>query len=479
MPSKRPNQSALFTAAVLLASLSASACSSEPPGPNVVLVVIDTLRADHLPFYGYENQTAPYLDSLAARGVVFERAWSTSSWTAPATASIMTGLYPNQHGVTQGMKLVQTMQQEGATTLTLNRIPTAIETVPKLMKSRGYRTFGITDNPNICKEEGFEGGFDRFKNFDYRNAPLVNRTLANWSDKIKSSDGWFVYLHYMDPHFPYYEREPWYQAPPPGHDKNATSEREREIPTLRATYDSEINFVDHHIRQALELLEVDEETVIVIVADHGEELMQRSNDKQHEFKLYSELTHVPLVIVHPGAQLTRSRVPHTVSIIDILPTLREIIGAPASSVDAGESLVPYYTSPGELPDDRPVFAMRERLEVLGGQKKWAIMQRDDKLILTENEHGAKAVLYDMGSDWGELRDISKENLIRVAELKADLAEMREQAQLFDPEQVELELSEEQEDNLEMLGYLELDYFGDDEPDDEPDDKPDDESDEKK
>ena len=454
MPSNRSNRRALFTAAVLLASLSTSACSSEPPGPNVVLVVVDTLRADHLPFYGYEKQTAPYLDSLASRGVVFERAWSTSSWTAPATASIMTGLYPNQHGVTQGMKLVQAMQQEGATTLTLNRIPSAIQTVPKLMKSRGYRTFGITDNPNICKAEGFDGGFDRFRNFDYRNAPAVNRTLANWNDEIKDSAGWFVYLHYMDPHYPYMKREPWYEEPASLRNPGSKSERELGIDELLAVYDSEINSVDHHIRQAFELLEVDEETVVIIVADHGEELMQRSNDLQHEFKLYSELTHVPLVIVHPGAQLTRSRVPHTVSIIDVLPTLRQIIGAPASSVDEGQSLVPYYTSPEELSDDRPVFSMRERLEVLGGQKKWAIIQRDDKLILTENEHGAKAVLYDMGSDWGELNDISKGNLIRVAELKGGLADMREAARQVDPEQVEIVLTEEQEQSLENLGYVE-------------------------
>ena len=459
MSSLRSNRRALSLAAALLLALCTPGCSSGPdeaPGPNVVLVVIDTLRADHLSFYGHERQTAPFLDSLASRGVVFERAWSTSSWTAPATASIMTGLYPNQHGVTQGMKLVQTVQRDKAPTLTLNRIPEAIETVPKLMKSRGYRTFGITDNPNICKEEGFDGGFDRFRNFDDRNAPAVNRTLANWADEIQASSGWFVYLHYMDPHYPYVKREPWLSNfQDEGVNYAGMSKRDREILELREVYDSEIGYLDDHIQQAFQLLQVDDQTVVVVVADHGEELMQRSDDKQHEFKLYSELTRVPLVIVHPGEELMRYRVPQTVSVIDVLPTLREIIGAPASPIDAGESLVRYYTSAAELEDDRPVYSMRERLEVLGGQKKWAVMHRGHKLILTENEHGAKAELYDLEADWGELKDLSGESPARVLELSGVLTDMREDALTFDPEEVQIELTEEREQSLQDLGYAEM------------------------
>ncbi|MFT5285391.1 MAG: choline-sulfatase [Planctomycetota bacterium] len=451
MPIRRSSFSLPLVLAALLASCSSN--DAPTPGPNVVLLVIDTLRADRLPFYGHDRQTAPFLDSLASRGAVFERAWSTSSWTAPSTASIFTGLYPNQHGLTQGMKLVQSVQRDKAPTLTLNRIPDAIETLPELMRSRGYRTFGIADNPNICAEEGFDAGFDRFQNYDLKDAPVVNETLAGWAEEIRASPHWFVFFQYTDPHFPYQERAPWFEHPNKRRKENRDkTAREKSISNLYAVYDSEINYADDHIRQAFELIGVDDQTVIIMVADHGEELLQRSDDYQHEFKLYSELVHVPLFIVDPTAQQVRPRVPHTVSIIDILPTIRQIIGAPASRIDFGRSLVSYYADTAEIPDDRTVYSMRERLEILGGQKKWAVIQQADKLIVNENERGTIPELYDLNADWGELNNLAETQIDRVEELSAKLEAFRSLENVYDAVQIEKTLTEAEAANLDNIGY---------------------------
>ena len=128
---------------------------------NIVLVVIDTLRADRLPFYGCEKDTAPFLNELVADSVLFESAWSTSSWTAPATASIFTGTYPNQHGVVTNLRIAGLLEDRGEP-IELNRIPESFETIPLFLRSQGYRTFGVSSNPNIDSRRGFDRGFDRF-----------------------------------------------------------------------------------------------------------------------------------------------------------------------------------------------------------------------------------------------------------------------------------------------------------------------------
>ena len=436
---------------LVLGALTVVGCSTEEASaPNVLVLVIDTLRADRLSMYGHDRETSPFLDQLASRGVVFERAWSTSSWTAPSTASIFTGLYPNQHGLTQGLKLVQSVQQDKQPTLVLNRIPGAIETLPELMRSRGYRTFGVADNPNICEEEGFTSGFDRFQNFDIRDAPAVHATLEGWADEIRSGSPWFVYLQYADPHYPYVPRTPWVEQ----HRERVGggSAREQAIGQLHAVYDSEINFSDDYIRKACELIGVDEETVVIVLADHGEELMQRSDDLQHEFKLYSELTQVPLILVHPGVDRVRERVGHTVSIIDVLPTIRQIIGAPASKIDSGQSLVPYYAAANPPNDDRTVYSMREQLEVLGGQKIWAVIRQNDKLIVHESSKGSLNELYDLKADWPELNNLAEEKTGLTDELLSSLEDMRTSASRFDPEQIEMTLSAEDAQRIHDIGY---------------------------
>lgn len=153
-------------------------------GYNIVLIVIDTLRPDHLPFYGYSIDTAPFLNELSAKSVVFENAYAASSWTAPAAASIFTSLYPIQHGVVTGMRAHDIVTEENQS-ITLNRIPDKLSTIAEVLKGAGFKTYAVADNVNISEEMGFDQGFDKFVNFQYVTAEGVNENLLKWEKDIK------------------------------------------------------------------------------------------------------------------------------------------------------------------------------------------------------------------------------------------------------------------------------------------------------
>ena len=258
-------------------------------GRNVVVIVIDTLRADHLPFYGFERDTAPYLTSLADRGVVFERAWSTSSWTAPATASLFTSTHPNEHGVTMGLKVYRTLEGEHVG-LELNRIPESLDTLPTVMKSLGYRTFGVADNPNIGSFMGFDRGFDEFVNLPKdtreRYGDKLNEVVTGWKDELLAGEPYFLYLHYIEPHSPYRRHDEYLEQP--------DVVPEDEMMDLDA-YASEIRYADERIRELGEMLSWDDNTLIVFASDHGQAFDEHGH-KGHGFYLYNELTQIPLFV---------------------------------------------------------------------------------------------------------------------------------------------------------------------------------------
>jgi len=405
-----------------------------PDRPNVLVVVVDTLRADRLPFYGCDENTAPFLEEWAARSVVFERAWSTSSWTAPASASLFTGVYPLQHGVHLGVKAFQLFQRGGAQ-LELDRVPDALETLPELFRSLGYRTFGVSDNPNVSEAQGFAAGFDRFENFSYAGADRVNAVLASWQAEIAEAKPWFVYLHYMDPHQPYHARRPWHR-PSPAKDRHAVS---------GAAYDSEIGWVDAHLREAFERLAVDASTLVVFTADHGEEFGEHGGGG-HRFKLYSELTRIPLFLHHPG--VTPRRVRANVSIVDLLPTLRSLLGLPASEQDAGIDLTSLYAAGDELSEKRTIFASR----TTGMAWKRAVVRGPYKLILTKP---GGTELYDLESDPGEQTNLAGERPALARELLRSSGDFRASARRWDGSRTTVEVSEEDLRRLEELGYVDV------------------------
>lgn len=445
-----PSRVVLRTYVTLVVAVILGGCSPSPTQPNVVVVVVDTLRADRLPFMGGEEVAAPFLSELAARSVVFESCWSTSSWTAPATASIFTGVYPNQHGVETGLRAASKASR-WKSELRLNQLPPQMLTLPEWMRGLGFRTFGVSDNPNISDKLGFERGFDRFTSFGYAGAAQINEVLAEWSDEIRDSAPWFVYLHYMDPHFPYHLWDEFYSAPG---SVGAYADS-------RARYDSEIGYVDQHLREAFDALHVDEDTVVIFVSDHGEEFGEHGGT-QHGHRLYSELTWVPMFVHHPGVEPRRMRVQANVSVVDLLPTLRDILGSPASEHDEGMSLARYYLD-GELPPSRSIFAMRTLLEHQGARSsvvgsepgvrksvKRAVVHDNYKYVFTEPSHERK--LFDLVADPKEKRNLVHEQPEIAEEMHQRWVEFHASARTWRAAEVGVSVTAEETRNFRALGY---------------------------
>lgn len=312
--------------------------------PNVVVIVIDTLRADHLPFYGYPKNTAPFMKTLASKGVIFEKAYATSSLTGPSTASLFTSYYPFQHGVVFNIGgTIKLRKMAPELKVKLNKIPREIVTLGELFKKAGYHTYGVSDNINIGDKEAFDQGFDRFSTFTYSGAPVVNQQVLKWAQEIKTRERYFLYIHYMDPHQPYFERGPWYQKQDNPHENQV------------AMYDSEINYTDQHIRELYQLFNWSNNTLIVVTSDHGEEHWDHGL-KGHGYSLFREVIHVPLMFYYPGGEFYGKTVSENVSLIDVLPTLNEFLGFSPVSNHEGISLLPWIKGSGKPLPQRFLFS---------------------------------------------------------------------------------------------------------------------------
>jgi hypothetical protein len=169
-----------------LALVLAGCAGEAPPPPSIVLVVVDTLRADRLPMYGGPPDAAPFLAELAERSLVFENAWSPSSWTLPATVSVLTSLHPFQHGVED---LVGLELPAGSEPVPVARIPDEVATLAEELRAAGYRTFGVVSNVLLGSEVGLERGFDRFVRLDDEDADAVNARVEAWRAEILAGGG--------------------------------------------------------------------------------------------------------------------------------------------------------------------------------------------------------------------------------------------------------------------------------------------------
>jgi arylsulfatase A-like enzyme len=324
--------------------------------PNVVLILIDTLRRDHLPVYGYAKDTAPFLRELAARGVVFDAAHSVSAWTPPAAASLFTSLYPFEHGVVRGVALAKRQERLKGVEIELARLPHAAETIPEALRRRGYSTWAIAENPNITVEMGFDQGFQNFSSFPKSlDADTVTARLMEQAEALQARQPYFLYLHYMDVHAPYRERAPFFDPQTEGDARKISG------------YDSGIHHVDAHIRSAYEALGWDRDTLVIVTADHGEELGERGHFG-HGASLFSEVLDVPLLVQRPGGAGGGRRVAERVSLVDVLPTLREAAGLPSSPTDAGVSLLPLVDGRTATLAPRALFAHLRRGERKDGRE---------------------------------------------------------------------------------------------------------------
>jgi arylsulfatase len=280
--------------------------------PNIILILVDALRADHVGAYGYERNTTPVLDRFARESVLFSRAVSASNWTPVSTASMFSGLYAFSHG------LVPPSKDPGPALQMAIRIGEGVEVLAERLKRAGYTTAAVSANSWHKEEFGFSRGFGIFLVDRTAYANDMNRYAFQVVKKIvRKKKPFFLYLHYIDPHTPY--------NPPHSYEKSFPAPlRDQRYPgdvsSLIDLYDGEIQFVDRMIGEFFKKLKkvgLYEETFIIVTADHGEQFMERGQ-QGHGEQLFMEEIHIPL-IMKSGASPHRAH--ETVSNIDIYSTI--------------------------------------------------------------------------------------------------------------------------------------------------------------
>jgi len=336
--------------------------SSAPP--NVLFILIDALRADHLGCYGYDRDTSPIIDEIAESGVTFENARSQASWTKPSIPSIFTGLYPIGHGVFTG----STREEDGR--LTSDTLRDEFVTLAEMFEGEGYTTGAFINNVQIRAALGFDQGFAVYKE-GLGNAGQITDEVVDWMKGL-GSDPFFAYVHYLDPHWPYTPPAEFLEAFPVEArgdlDFNASNWKTLEksikekrfepsnadLDAMQSLYDAEILFTDSQVGRLLAELEQIgrlENTVLVITSDHGEAFMDHGGIG-HGTDLHRELLHVPLIVKVPGVRARR--VDDPVELIDLMPTLAEVTGRVMPVDVAGVSLASVMN--GQSVPERATFA---------------------------------------------------------------------------------------------------------------------------
>jgi arylsulfatase A-like enzyme len=396
--------------------------AADPSRPNVLVVVVDTLRADAVGTCGRTGSTTPALDALAARGLCFAQAVSQSAWTLPSVASLLTGLPPRMHGALGQDERDQSQEQARWGVLGDGPVTWA-----EVAAHAGVTTVGVSSNPLVSRGTNVAQGFETFVELpwdpdghDWPAATDVNAAFLDWL-RANRTHRFAGYLHYMEPHDPYTPPDP--PAPPPGvrpavargwiHDiakqvnwEHAPPLSPAEVAHLRDRYDGEVRAWDRALGAllaGLESLGVADRTIVIVTADHGEEFQEHGRLK-HGSHLYEELVHVPLVLAGPGIPAgTRTDL---VQGIDLFPTVAGILGAtvPAGLAGhtllsaAGERAVVIETAAGIGPDGKPIDLTSVRTS------RW-------KLI--ETPALARVELYDLADDPHETRDRSDVASVRA------------------------------------------------------------------
>ncbi len=317
---------------------------------NVVVLSTDTTRADHLPFYGYHRNTAPELTKLAQQGIVFENAIAAHANTAPSHASVFTGLWPNNHGITLNGKSLKKNTH----------------TLGSILQKEGYETAAFISGGTLKKHTRLHHGFGTYEDnirFSRAAADTANIAMRWLRSMATSKKPFFMFMHSFDPHQPYlpeldhldHFRKPEIIEYTSFHNKhthgtNAFDLNQHPIPEhvgkeLIDRYDADIHQSDQalgRVVQALRQMNLLDRTIIVLMSDHGESHTERNWKFDHGAQPYEEQLHVPLVLRFPGAQL-RQRVEPLVHHVDVTPTVLDALGIQTPVPMDGRSLIPLLT----------------------------------------------------------------------------------------------------------------------------------------
>ena len=391
-------RSLVVVALCFLRTLSAGASSPAKTPPDVFLITIDTLRADHIHCYGYEHIQTPALDSLAHDGIRFTNAFTPSPITNTSHASILTGLLPGSHRVTD---------------FAVPLLP-AHPTVAELLKKQSYHTAAfigaiILDSKTLAP--GFDRGFDFYDNFPEHSQTKsrFGRVERRGMDVVQHAEAWlkkhpagphFVWAHLYDPHDPYEPPAPYSQT-----------YKDR-------LYDGEIAYADSALANFIAYLKQTgryRNAIIVVVGDHGEGLGEHNEDT-HGIFLYDSTTQVPLIVKLPAALHSGTVVSAQVRTVDVVPTILELAGAPVLEKRDGESLSPYFAGTDE--SGRPAFGETDYPLRFG----WAPLRsvRNDGFKFIE---APRPELYDLQLDAAELHNHFDPQDARIKTARAQLAEL--------------------------------------------------------
>jgi choline-sulfatase len=394
--------------------------------PNVLLVTIDTLRADRVGCYGYARAATPILDGLAARGVRFATAIAHVPLTAPSHASMLTGRTPLGHG----------MRDNGGFVL-----PEKVRTLAEDFKAAGYHTAAFVSGFPLNRRFGLDRGFETYddhlpRGSDPRRTAYVERTadrttaaVLQWLESVEKAPPpgpWFTWVHYYDPHAPY---------EPPG----SFGPRFASSP-----YDGEIAFVDEQLGRLLAAVAakgLQGSTVVLVTADHGESLGQHGEDT-HGIFIYDSTLRVPWIMA--GPEIDAGRVASTVARgIDVAPTLLDYAGLAARPEMEGRTL--RRAAAGAALDDAPAYAESLHAQLQYG---WAPLHalRTDRFKLID---APRVELYDLKADGAETQDRSQEDGARVATLRSELARIMSTTTPVAAQAIDAETAE----RLGALGYL--------------------------
>lgn len=455
--------------------------AAPPAPPNVVVFLVDTVRADRLSVYGYPKPTTPHLEELAEEAVVFESAHAAAPWTLPSVVSLMLSSFASEHAVVR----------DG------HRIPDEARPLAVRLAEAGYRTASFHRNPYAGELSGLDVGFTTSELVEEE---IDGPRVAAWLEEAGDDRPFFLYLHNTGAHDPYdppaqylepfgeLDRETIDRITELCHEyRNLTRENiaallsdrfadnspqqtqlmrqlaEKEA-IIDLLYDAELCWTDALIGRVVDALKAQgvwDDTLFVVLSDHGEELGEHGG-WQHDQSAYDELVRVPLLVKLPGGASAGRRIAAPVSTVDLMPTILDLAGLPHEQGLSGRTLLPWMLGRSEPDDDVRITAVR-----LNRKKFYApfkSLRGDENIVLRQGPYkGIWNVevdtfeLYDLESDPAERFDISAKQPIRVEKMRAFAREWRREAVLqndlgFDPT-APVGLSPEQRRLLESLGYL--------------------------
>jgi len=427
------------------------------PAP-FVLISIDTLRADHVGAYGYAPDTTPHIDRLAAGGIVFEQARAHASSTLSSHASILTSLLPNHHGASAGKA---------------TSIATGVVTLTEVLNVAGYATASFNGGVQLDPIYALDRGFDVYRSAtpetrdssilagpEHTTDARVDESIA-WLDGLTRDAPFFLFLHTYEIHHPYTPPAELLALFDAGYDgalpdsisvellksinRGQVEIDDGDLAHIVATYDAELRSADAALGRLFDELEARglyDRALIIITSDHGEEFGEHDRIGWHAHSLHDKLLHVPLIVKLPQSAHAGRRVAHDVRLIDIAPSVLEWLGLEPSTTFDGDSLRPLLSA--ETAPSRPTLSIQDSHTE---HMHWSLRAGAWKL----DQH-FRAVLYDLTDDPGEQVDVTKDNLPTVVRLQRQGRQMLEARP--DPESVDLEVSDELEDGLRALGYIE-------------------------